>query len=155
MPYYLAPSSEPILDSLIFLLISSGLAFMLYLLLTQPSVYWSKLRGQPVRKIIAAPVAVVIWILVAPAIHVRFMASFRTITVGNDAIRLDYTVPSRSVTLPYGDIAEVVPREANTRGRRLWRLEIYTRAEARYRSARASHQQIQAVADAVERRRQH
>ena len=62
--YVLASASGLTVGFYFFLVMSAAIAFMIYVLLTQPSVRQSQLGLPTVRKAVAAPFAFLVWIVV-------------------------------------------------------------------------------------------
>ena len=133
-----------------FLILSAAIAFMIFALLTKPSVRRRELGLRTIRKALAIPMAIVIWIVIFSSIYFSSLAGFHTVTVGNDDIRLEYVIPPLSVSMRYAEIGDVMRRPAY---KSRWRLEIYTPTGNKFESAPGSYREIKAAAEDLELRR--
>ena len=151
MTYTLASASGLAFGFYAFLAISAAIAFAIYVLLTKASVRRPDWGLPTVRKLVAAPFAVLVWITLFSALYLSSLAGFHTVTVGELDIRMEYAVPRGTAALRYAEIGDVIRRPAY---KMQWRLEIYTTTGNRFESAAGSYAAIKEAAAAVERRRQ-
>jgi hypothetical protein len=147
--YELASRSGLLVGFSFFLLLSGGIAFAIYALLTWPSSRRAGLGLGTVRTSIAVPVALIIWIAIFSTIYVSSLAGFQAVTVGDNDIRIDYAIPPSSLSLRYPDIRDVVRRPAQ---RLQWRLVISTSSGAALESVPGSQRQIAEAAEGIRRR---
>jgi hypothetical protein len=150
MSYVLTSPSGLIVGFCFFLVLSAAIAFTIYGLMTFPSARRTELGLGTVRKSIAAPVALAIWLALFSMIYFSSLAGFHTVTVDEEAIRLEYEFPPSSVTLQYADIGDVSRRPAF---KLQWRLEITTPAGRTFESAPGSGRLIKAAAEEIQKRR--
>jgi hypothetical protein len=150
MSYVLTSPSGLIVGFCFFLLLSAGIAFMIYGLMTFPSARRAELGLGTIRKSIAGPVAFAIWLALFSMIYVTSLAGFHTVIVDEEVIRLEYEFPPSLVTLQYADIGDVSRRPAF---KLQWRLEITTSAGRTFESAPGSQRFIKAAAEEIQRRR--
>ena len=148
--YVLASASGLAFGFAFFLLLSAAIAFMIYALMTQRSVRRSQMGLGTVRKSIAVPLAFTIGTAIFAAIYFSSLAGFHTVLVGEENIRIEYVVPSRSIPVPYGELVEVRRRPAY---KSLWRLQISTRDGRSFESAPGSSKGIKDAVEDIERRR--
>lgn len=149
MSYELASPSGLMVGFWFFLILSAAIAFMIFALLTKPTVRRRELALGTVRKAIAVPLAFLIWSVIFSAIYFSSLAGFHTVTVGNDDIRLEYAIPPSFVSMRYAEVGDVIRRPAY---KSLWRLEIYTPTGNRFESAPGSYREIKAAAEDLELR---
>lgn len=150
MSYVLTSPSGLIVGFGFFLGISAAIAFMIFALMTWPSVRRRELGLGTIRKSIAAPIAFVIWVALFSMIYFGSLAGFHTVTVDDDEMRLEYPVLPSSVTLRYTNIGDVTRRPAY---KLQWRLEISTSDGRTFASAPGSRRVITQAAEEIERRR--
>jgi hypothetical protein len=148
--YELASRSGLLVGFSFFLLLSGCIAFAMYALMTWPSARRTELGLGTIRKSVAAPIALVIWIAIFSMIYFSSLDGFYSVTVGDNDIRIDYVVPPSSVPLRYSDIREVARRPAH---RLQWRLVISMSSGATLESAAGSQRLITEAAEEIERRR--
>ena len=148
--YALASASGLTFAFWFFLALSGAIAGMIYALMTSPSQRRREIGLGTVRKILAAPIALLIWAVIFAGVYLSSLAGFHTVRVDSAALRLAYAVPSWEITVPYSDIGDVFRHPAfKTR----WRLEIYTRTGNRFASAPGSYAAVKQAAEAIEARR--
>lgn len=150
MSYVLTSSSGLIFAFWFFLGISAAIAFVIYGLLSWPSVRRREIALGVVRKAVAIPIACLIGIVIFTAIYLSSLAGFHTVTVGDDDVRLDYAIPPLSVSMRYAEIGDVIRTPAY---KSLWRLEIYTLTGNRFQSAPGSYREIKAAVEDLDLRR--
>ena len=148
--YALASASGLTFAFYFFLAISAAIAVGVYVLLTVPSLRRAELGLATTRKVVAAPFAFLVWIVVFSAIYLSSLAGFHALTVGDSVVRLGYAVPRRSVALRYDEIGDVIRQPAY---RMQWRLSIYTNTGSKFEGAPASYQAAKEAAEDIERRR--
>jgi hypothetical protein len=148
--YVLASASGLTFAFAFFLLLSAVIAFGIYALMTRPSVRRREIGLGTVRRSIATPVAFVIWVVVFSGIYFSSLAGFHTVVVSDEALRIEYAVPSRSVAVTYADVVEVTRQPAY---KSLWRLEITTQHGRTYESAPGSSIRIKEAVEDIRRRR--
>src|SRR5262245_28096872 len=149
MAYALASASGLMFGFWFFLVLSAAIAFIIYGLLSWPSVRRRELGLGVVRKMIAIPLACLIGVVIFAAIFLSSLAGFHTVTVGNDDITLAYAIPPLSVSVRYADIGDVI-REPAYKSR--WRLQIYTTTGSRFESAPGSYRPVKDAAEEIGRR---
>lgn len=81
-------------------------------------------------------------LLVAAAVYLSMLDGFYGLAVRGDEIRLNYILPSRTLALQRGEIAEVRTEPAY---RWRWRLHIYTPTGGEFVSARGSFAEVRAA----------
>jgi hypothetical protein len=148
--YALASASGLTFAFYFFLVISAALALMIYALMTVRSVRRTELGLPTIRKIVAAAIAFLVWIVVFSAIYLGSLAGFHTVTVGDGDIRMEYAVPHRSAAVRYDEIGDVIRQPAY---RMQWRLSIYTLTGSKFESAPGSYRSVKEAAEDIERRR--
>jgi hypothetical protein len=150
MSYVLTSSSGLVFAFWFFLGMSATIAFVIYGLLSWPSVRRRELGLGVVRKAVAIPVALLVWFVIFTAIYLSSLAGFHTVTLDDDSARLDYAIPPSSVRMRYADIGDIIRTPAY---KSLWRLQIYTLTGDRFQSAPGSYREIKTAAEDLERRR--
>ena len=151
MSYTLASASGLMFGFWFFLILSAAIAFIIYGLLSWPSVRRRELGLGVVRKAIAIPLASLIGFVTFAAIFLSSLSGFHTVTIGNDDITLAYAVPPLSVSMNYAEIGDVIREPAY---KSLWRLQIYTTTGSRFESAPGSYRPVKEAAEEISRRRQ-
>lgn len=94
MSYDLASASGLMVGFWFFLCLSAAIAFMIYALMSWPSVRRRELGLGVVRKTVAVPLALLIGVVIFAAIYLSSLAGFHSVTVGDDDVKLAYAVPS-------------------------------------------------------------
>jgi hypothetical protein len=148
--YALASASGLTFAFYFFLAISAAIAVMIYALLTTQSARRRALGLPTVRKIIAAPLALLVGLVVFSGIYLSSLAGFHTVTVGDGDIRMEYAVPHLSLAVRYDEIGDVIRQPAY---RMQWRLSIYTLTGSKFESAPSSYRATKEAAEDIERRR--
>jgi hypothetical protein len=151
MSYALASASGLMFGFWFFLVLSAAIAFMIYGLLSWPSVRRSELGLGVVRKAIAIPLAALSGVVIFAAIYLSSLAGFHNVTVGSDGVTLVYAIPPLSVNVHYAEIGDVLRRPAY---KSQWRLEVYTMTGQTFESAPGSYRPVKEAAEEIERRRQ-
>jgi hypothetical protein len=149
--YALASASGLTFAAYFFLSLSGAIAAAIYVLLTRVSARRAHFATWTVRKAVAAPLALLICVLLFATIYFSSLAGFHTLSVGEAGILMDYAVPRRRVALGYDEIGDVMRRPAF---RMQWRLEIYTLAGLRFESAPGSYRSVREAAQEIQRRLQ-
>jgi hypothetical protein len=151
MSYDLASASGLMVGFWFFLCLSAAIAFMIYALMSWPSVRRRELGLGVVRKTVAVPLALLIGVVIFSAIYLSSLAGFHSVTVGDDDVKLAYAVPSLSVNMRYAEIGDVIRRPAY---KSQWRLEVYTTTGQKFESAPGSYRPVKEAAEEISRRRQ-
>lgn len=148
--YAVASASGLAFGFYFFLAMSAAIAAMIYALLTIPSLRRTEIGLPVVRKVVAAPFAFLIWVVLFATIYLTSLAGFHTVAVNDAGVRFDYVVPNRSISLGYAEIGDVIRRPAY---RSLWRLQIYTVTGNKFESAPGSYRPIKQAAEEIDRHR--
>jgi hypothetical protein len=151
MSYALASASGLMFGFWFFLILSAAIAFIIYGLLSWPSVRRHELGLGIVRKAIAIPMASLIGVVIFAAIFLSSLAGFHTVTIGNDDVTLAYAVPPLSVSMRYAEIGDVIRMPAY---KSRWRLVVYTATGQKFESAPGSYRPVKEAAEEISRRRQ-
>ncbi|MGH9791552.1 MAG: hypothetical protein ACRD5W_10115 [Candidatus Acidiferrales bacterium] len=87
-------------------------------------------------------------LLVASAVYMTALSGFYGLSVKGDEIRLHYALPSRTLALRRGELAEA---RSEPQFRARWRLYLYTPTGGEFVSAQASYAEVRSAASFLRR----
>lgn len=133
--YELGSASEATGTFVFFLVLSFAVAAILYAVMVRPTSRQSVFQELPgVRNSLATLASMLLFGAVFGAVYATLLRGFYRVEVRDEAVRLHYLFPSRTVTLSREELSQV-ERVAAHRDR--WHLWLRTRQGTTYRSALA------------------